>query len=32
MEEKEVHVKLGELRKEFDVYHTASHIKEKEIS
>ncbi|CAD8057422.1 unnamed protein product [Paramecium primaurelia] len=32
MEEKEVHLKLGELRKEFDTYHTSSLYKEKEIS
>lgn len=31
MEEKEVHQKLGELRKEFDNYHTQSLNKEKEI-
>jgi hypothetical protein len=31
MEEKEVHIKLGELRKEFDTYHTSSLYREKEI-
>ncbi|CAD8128258.1 unnamed protein product [Paramecium sonneborni] len=32
MEEKDVHLKLGELRKEYDTYHTSSLYKEKEIS